>query len=372
MFAVNFKETSREGAARAGVATTHRGDYQTPCFMPVGTRGAIRHLSAQDYEELGARIVLGNTYHLMLRPGAQVVADLGGLGAFAGWKGLTLTDSGGFQVFSLNPDVDDDGVSFRSTYDGSMHRFTPESAVKTQELLGADIQMVLDVCAPLPSTDDVIRLALKRTSAWALRARNNHTRTDQSLFGIVQGGIDAVLRGESAKITADLNFDGYGIGGLSVGETREEMLVALAAAIEHLPKDRPRYLMGVGDPASLVEAVNLGVDQFDCVMQTRIGRHGTALTSTGKLNITRAEFTTSQDPIDSACLCSVCARHSRGYIRHLFQVNEPTAARLLSIHNVAFTLDLMSKMREAISLGEFNQLRRSLLATWADPANDKS
>ncbi len=372
MFAVNFKETSREGAARAGVATTHRGDYQTPCFMPVGTRGAIRHLSAQDYEELGARIVLGNTYHLMLRPGAQVVADLGGLGAFAGWKGLTLTDSGGFQVFSLNPDVDDDGVSFRSTYDGSMHRFTPESAVKTQELLGADIQMVLDVCAPLPSTDDVIRLALKRTSAWALRARNIHTRTDQSLFGIVQGGIDAVLRGESAKITADLNFDGYGIGGLSVGETREEMLVALAAAIEHLPKDRPRYLMGVGDPASLVEAVNLGVDQFDCVMQTRIGRHGTALTSTGKLNITRAEFTTSQDPIDSACSCSVCARHSRGYIRHLFQVNEPTAARLVSIHNVAFTLDLMSKMREAISLGKFNQLRRSLLATWADPANDKS
>ncbi len=372
MFAVNFKETSHEGAARAGVATTHRGDYQTPCFMPVGTRGAIRHLSAQDYEELGARIVLGNTYHLMLRPGAQVVADLGGLGAFAGWKGLTLTDSGGFQVFSLNPDVDDDGVSFRSTYDGSMHRFTPESAVKTQELLGADIQMVLDVCAPLPSTDDVIRLALKRTSAWALRARNIHTRTDQSLFGIVQGGIDAVLRGESAKITADLNFDGYGIGGLSVGETREEMLVALAAAIEHLPKDRPRYLMGVGDPASLVEAVNLGVDQFDCVMQTRIGRHGTALTSTGKLNITRAEFTTSQDPIDSACSCSVCARHSRGYIRHLFQVNEPTAARLVSIHNVAFTLDLMSKMREAISLGKFNQLRRSLLATWADPANDKS
>ena len=372
MFAVNFKETSREGAARAGVATTHRGDYQTPCFMPVGTRGAIRHLSAQDYEELGARIVLGNTYHLMLRPGAQVVADLGGLGAFAGWKGLTLTDSGGFQVFSLNPDVDDDGVSFRSTYDGSMHRFTPESAVKTQELLGADIQMVLDVCAPLPSTDDVIRLALKRTSAWALRARNIHTRTDQSLFGIVQGGVDEVLRGESAKITADLNFDGYGIGGLSVGETREEMLVALAAAIEHLPKDRPRYLMGVGDPASLVEAVNLGVDQFDCVMQTRIGRHGTALTSTGKLNITRAEFTTSQDPIDSACSCSVCARHSRGYIRHLFQVNEPTAARLVSIHNVAFTLDLMSKMREAISLGKFNQLRRSLLATWADPANDKS
>ena len=371
MFAVEFKETARQGDARTGVASTHRGDYETPCFMPVGTRGAIRHLSAQDYEELGARIVLGNTYHLMLRPGAQVVADLGGLGQFAGWKGLTLTDSGGFQVFSLNPDVDDEGVSFRSTYDGSMHRFTPQSAVKTQELLGADIQMVLDVCAPLPSSDEVIRLALKRTSQWAKQARDSHTRADQSLFGIVQGGVDPVLRRESAKITADLDFDGYGIGGLSVGETREEMLIALAAAIEHLPKNRPRYLMGVGDPASLVEAVNLGVDQFDCVMQTRIGRHGTALTSMGKLNITRSEFTTSQDPIDSACSCSVCARHSRGYIRHLFQVNEPTAARLVSLHNVAFTLNLMSQMRTAISQGNFAEFRKTLLATWVGPVNDK-
>jgi len=371
MFAVEFRQTAIENSARAGVATTHRGEYQTPCFMPVGTRGAIRHLSAQDYEELGARIVLGNTYHLMLRPGAQVVADLGGLGAFAGWKGLTLTDSGGFQVFSLNPDVDDDGVSFRSTYDGSMHRFTPESAIKAQELIGADIQMVLDVCAPLPSTDEVVRLALKRTSSWAKRARETHRRQDQSLFGIVQGGIDPVLRRESAKITADLDFDGYGIGGLSVGETREEMLVALAAAIEHLPKDRPRYLMGVGDPASLVEAVNLGVDQFDCVMQTRIGRHGTALTSNGKLNITRAEFTTSQDPIDAKCACSVCRRHTRGYIRHLFQVNEPTAARLVSLHNVAFTLDLMQQMRDAIINGEFASLRKSLLEIWTDSANEK-
>lgn len=372
MFAVEFKETSRQGDARTGVASTHRGDYETPCFMPVGTRGAIRHLSAQDYETLGARIVLGNTYHLMLRPGAQVVSDMGGLGEFAGWKGLTLTDSGGFQVFSLSPDVDDEGVSFRSTYDGSMHRFTPESAVRTQQLLGADIQMVLDVCAPLPSTNDVIKLALKRTSDWAARAKATHTRADQSLFGIVQGGIDPVLRQESAKITANLEFDGYGIGGLSVGETREEMLVALAAAIEHLPHDRPRYLMGVGDPASLVEAVNLGVDQFDCVMQTRIGRHGTALTSSGKLNITRAEFSTSQDPIDLQCVCPVCQRHTRGYIRHLFQVNEPTAARLVSMHNIAFTLNLMQQMRDAIAKGEFASLRKSLLAVWAGSANEKA
>ena len=371
MFAVKFREIARDQSARVGVATTARGDYETPCFMPVGTRGAIRHLSAEDYEQLGARIVLGNTYHLMLRPGAQVVADLGGLGAFSGWKGLTLTDSGGFQVFSLNPDVDDDGVSFRSTYDGSLHRFTPESAVKTQQLIGADIQMVLDVCAALPSTDEVIKLALKRTSSWARRAKATHSRDDQSLFGIVQGGIDPDLRRESAKITADLDFDGYGIGGLSVGETREEMLVALTAAIEHLPHDRPRYLMGVGDPASLIEAVNLGVDQFDCVMQTRIGRHGTALTSSGKLNITRAEFSTSQDPIDVRCNCSVCQRHTRGYIRHLFQVNEPTAARLVSIHNIAFTLNLMQQMRDAIAKGEFASLRKSLLAVWADSADEK-
>jgi len=369
MFPVNFREVAHEGDARCGVATTHRGDYETPCFMPVGTRGSIRHLSAQDYEELGVRIVLGNTYHLMLRPGAQTVAQLGGLGAFTGWKGLTLTDSGGFQVFSLNPDVDDEGVSFRSTYDGSMHRLTPESAVKTQELIGADIQMVLDVCAPLPSTDDVIRLAMTRTSDWAKRARATHLRTDQSLFGIVQGGIDPAMRRDSAKVSASLDFDGYGIGGLSVGETRDQMLVALAAAIEHLPRNRPRYLMGVGDPVSLIEAVDLGVDQFDCVMQTRLGRHGTALTSTGKLNVTRAEFAISQDPIDSACSCSVCAHHSRGYIRHLFQVNEPTAARLVSLHNVAFTLDLMTQMRNAISQGSFNALRKSVLSVWLDPAN---
>lgn len=253
-----------------------------------------------------------------------------------------------------------------------MHRFTPESAVLTQQLLGADIQMVLDVCAPLPSTDEVIKLALKRTSNWAARAKATHTREDQSLFGIVQGGIDPVLRQESAKMTTNLEFDGYGIGGLSVGETREEMLVALAAAIEHLPHDRPRYLMGVGDPASLVEAVNLGVDQFDCVMQTRIGRHGTALTSSGKLNITRAEFSASQDPIDLQCVCPVCQRHTRGYLRHLFQVNEPTAARLVSIHNIAFTLNLMQQMRDAITKGEFASLRKSLLAVWADTANEKT
>ncbi len=364
MHTIRFEEWAHDGAARTGVAHAARGSYRTPCFMPVGTRGAIKYLSAADYERLGAEIVLGNTYHLMLRPGAETVARFGGLGRFAGWNGLTLTDSGGFQVFSLDPKVDDDGVTFKSTYDGSTHRFTPEIAVHTQELLGADIQMVLDVCAPLPSPPDVIRLALERTSAWAARAKAAHRRPDQSLFGIVQGGISASMRAESAQRTVALGFDGYGIGGLSVGETREEMLPALAAAIAHLPAERPRYLMGVGDPASLVEAVALGVDQFDCVMQTRIGRHGTALTHEGKLHVKNAKWALDDQPIDARCGCEVCRRHSRGYIRHLFQVGEPTAARLVSIHNIAWTLQLMERMRAAISSGQFDSLRREVLAVW--------
>ena len=364
MFAVHHSTIARDGTARAGVATVHRGSYETPCFMPVGTRGAIKYLSAEDYAAVGARIVLGNTYHLMLRPGAETVAHFGGLGKFASWDGLTLTDSGGFQVFSLNPKVDDEGVTFKSTYDGAEQRFTPEGAVATQELLGADIQMVLDVCPPLPSPPEVVRLALERTSMWAGRARGAHRREDQSLFGIVQGGISESMRRESALRTAELDFDGYGIGGLSVGETRAEMLPALAAALEHLPSDRPRYLMGVGDPASLVEAVALGVDQFDCVLQTRLGRHGTALTSAGKLNVKRAEFALSDEPLDPTCGCVVCRRHSRGYLRHLFQVGEPTASRLVSLHNVAWTISLMATMRAAIIDGRFQSVRHEVLSVW--------
>jgi queuine tRNA-ribosyltransferase len=364
MHPVSFAAAANDGSARTGTATTARGTYRTPCFMPVGTRGAIKYLSATDYERLGIEIVLGNTYHLMLRPGAEVVARLGGLGPFTGWRGLTLTDSGGFQVFSLSPVVDDDGVTFKSTYDGSMHRFTPEGAVATQELLGADIQMVLDVCPPLPSPPDVVRLAVERTADWAARARAAHRRPDQALFGIVQGGTDAGLRAESARRTTELDFDGYGIGGLSVGETRDEMIPALAAALEHLPPERPRYLMGVGDPAALVEAVGLGVDQFDCVMQTRLGRHGTALTSAGKVQVKAVRNAESNEPIDVNCPCEVCQRHSRGYLRHLFQVGEPTAARLLSVHNLAWTLHLMAQMRTAIEQGMFACLRSDVLSVW--------
>ncbi len=364
MFTATFDVDALDGAARAGTVTTARGDYTTPLFMPVGTRGAIKYLSADDYHRVGAQIVLGNTYHLMLRPGADLVERFGGLGRFSGWDGLTLTDSGGFQVFSLEPKVDDDGVTFKSTYDGSSHRFTPEIAVDVQQRIGADIAMVLDVCPPLPSAPEVIRTALERTTAWAQRAKDAHTRTDQSLFGIVQGGISESMRRESAQELVDIGFDGYGIGGLSVGETRDEMLPALAAALEHLPDDRPRYLMGVGDPASLVEAVALGVDQFDCVMQTRLGRHGTALTSTGRFQAKAARNAELDEPLDPSCACEVCARHSRGYLRHLLQVGEPTAARLLSIHNVAWTIALMGSMRTAIEGGTFDSMRRSVLDIW--------
>ena len=364
MHPVSFEVQATQGTARAGVATTAHGSYSTPCFMPVGTRGAVRYLSAVDYEDLGAQIVLGNTYHLMLRPGADTVEALGGLGKFAGWGGLTLTDSGGFQVFSLEPKVDDDGVTFKSTYDGSLHRYTPETAVEVQQKLGATIQMVLDVCPPLPSEPHVVELALKRTSMWAERAREHHSRADQALFGIVQGGINPELRARSAISTAALEFDGYGIGGLSVGESREEMLPALAAALQNLPTDRPRYLMGVGDPASLIEAVNLGVDQFDCVLQTRLGRHGTALTSTGKLNMKNAQYALQDLPLDAECACMVCRRHSRAYIRHLFQTSEPTASRLVSYHNIAWTFTLMAEMREAIGNGTFQQMRQRVMGVW--------
>ena len=364
MHPVRFDVDAADGAARAGTASTARGSYTTPLFMPVGTRGAIKYLSADDYAQLGAQIVLGNTYHLMMRPGAETIAHFGGLGKFAGWDGLTLTDSGGFQVFSLDPAVDDDGVTFRSTYDGSTVRFTPEDAVRIQQQIGADIQMVLDQCPPLPSAPDIVRRALERTAAWAARAKRAHTRTDQALFGIVQGGISTSMRAESAERTVEIGFDGYGIGGLSVGETREEMLPALAAAIEHLPTDRPRYLMGVGDPASMIEAVALGVDQFDCVMQTRLGRHGTAFTSNGRFQVKAARNAEVDEPLDPDCPCEVCARHSRGYIRHLLQVGEPTASRLLSIHNIAWTIDLMARMRSAIHDGRFDAMRRDVLDVW--------
>ncbi len=354
--ALRMDVAATDGAARAGAIHTARGTFDTPCFMPVGTRGTVKALDTGDLRTLGASVVLANTYHLMLRPGADVVAALGGLHRFSGWDGHLLTDSGGFQVHSLAPVVDDDGVEFRSVYDGTTVRLTPESAVEIQGLLGADIQMVLDVCVSLPADPSALRVAVDRTADWAARARRHHGRIEdrpehQALFGIVQGGTDEELRRQSARRTVALGFDGYGIGGLSVGEPRPQLLASLAAAIGELPADRPRYLMGVGDPVGLVEAVALGVDLFDCVAPTRAGRHGTVFTSEGRLSLRNARFTRDDGALDPACTCVTCTGWSRGFLRHLVVTGEPTAWRLLSIHNLAFTLDLVASARRAVLAG---------------------
>jgi len=361
---VGFDVAARCGAARTGTVTTARGAFQTPVFMPVGTRASVKALEAADLDALGAEVVLANTYHLMLRPGADLIDEMGGLHRFSGWSGHMLTDSGGYQVFSLSPKVDDDGATFRSTYDGSLHRLTPEKAVELQELLGADISMVLDVCPALPSTPDLLRAAVERTAAWAERARRSHRRPDQSLFGIVQGGVDEALRRESAERTVALDFDGYGIGGLSVGEPRHQMLPALAAAVAALPDDRPRYLMGVGDPIGLVEGIALGVDMFDCVLPTRIARHGSVLTDEGRVQLRNAAYARDHGPIDARCPCRVCGRYSRAYLRHLLQVGEPSALRLLTLHNLAWTFALVERARAAIESGALDDLRREVAGVW--------
>jgi len=357
-----------DGLARATTITTARGSFATPCFMPVGTRGTVRAVGADDLEALGAQIVLANTYHLMLRPGADVVARMGGLHSFSGWDGHLLTDSGGYQVFSLDPGgnvaVDDDGVTFRSTYDGSRHRLTPEDAVRVQEQLGADIQMQLDVCPPLPSPAPVLRLAVDRTLAWGERAVAAHRLDGQALFGIVQGGVDLDLRAEAAERTAAAGFAGYGIGGLSVGETRAEMVPAIAATTTVLPSDGPRYVMGLGDPAGMVEAVALGVDLFDCVLPTRVARHGSLLTDNGRINLRNARWAEADEAIDESCRCPVCLRWPKAFLRHLFMVGEPTALRLATIHNLAWTLGLVDRMRAAIEAGTFADLKARVLSVW--------
>lgn len=353
-----------DGPARAGVVTTARGRFRTPCFMPVGTRGAVRAVSPADLEDLGVEVVLANTYHLMLRPGVDVVDELGGIHGFASWQGHVLTDSGGYQVFSLAPAVDDDGVTFRSTYDGSTHRLTPEGAVAVQGRLGADIAMVLDVCPPLPSPPEVLRAAVERTASWAARCRAAHRREGQSLFGIVQGGVDAALRAESAARTVEIGFDGYAVGGLSVGESRPELLHALAAALGGLPAGAPRYLMGVGDPVGLVESIALGVDMFDCVLPTRLARHGTVLTSAGRLQLRNAAFARDAGPLDPTCPCPVCARWSRAYLRHLLRMADPGAARLLTLHNLAWTLALVARARAAVVAGRLHSVRAEIASAY--------
>jgi len=334
--------------------------------MPVGTRGAVKHLSSADMEDLGAQVILANNYHLLLRPGPDVVEALGGLHAMADWEGHTLTDSGGYQVFSLEPKIDDEGATFKSVYDGRKHKMTPESAVESQVAIGADIQMVLDVCSALPAPDHVIREALDRTTLWAQRARASFlghptAHEKQSQFGIVQGGLDLGMRAESADRLVEIGFDGYAVGGLSVGEHRSQWHEPLAVATKHLPADQPRYFMGLGDPAGIVDAVARGIDMFDCVLPTRLARHGTLLTDDGRINLTRAEFAKSDEPIQPT---GPAARWSKGYLRHLLQVKEPTAARILTLHNLWWLLGFVDDMRTAIGESRFEAFVADTQAKW--------
>ncbi len=366
-----FAETARDGDARCGIVCTPRGSFATPVFMPVGTRGAVRHLASSDLEQLGAQVVLANTYHLMLRPGAEIVAGSGGIHGFAAWDGHVLTDSGGYQIYSLDPRIDDEGARFKSVYDGSEALLTPESAVETQALLGADIQMALDVCPDSTAEPQVLRSAVERTSLWAERARkaflaHPDAAGRQCQFGIVQGGTDSSLRAQSARRITEIGFDGYAVGGLSVGEDRVAMLGGLDACIGGLPADAPRYFMGLGDPAGIVEAVARGVDMFDCVLPTRLARHGTVLTDRGRYNLSRSEFADADEPLDPDWPDSPAARWSKAYLRHLLATREPTAARIVTLHNLAWMLRFMSQAAAAIREARFDEFRRGVHAVWSE------
>ena len=365
-----FASDSAAGGARTGTVTTARGSFSTPCFVPVGTRGAVPHLDSGDLEALGVEVMLANTYHLMLRPGAETIARLGGIHGFARWPGQVLTDSGGYQIYSLDPDVDDDGANFKSVYDGSACRLTPEGAVHQQALIGADITMVLDVCPPARADRSVIETAVRRTARWARGGRDAFLAHPdaagrQCQFGIVQGGADEALRLESAERTVEVGFDGYAVGGLSVGEERPQTLAALDACIPALPADRPRYFMGLGDPVGIVESVARGVDMFDCVLPARLGRHGTVLSDGGRYNLAGARHAASDEPLDPDFPDSPAGRWPRGYLRHLLVTREPTAARLITLHNLAWLLRFMAQVRAAVRTGAFEELRAGVRRVWA-------
>ncbi len=360
MTAIEFEITAWDRAARQGVLTTPHGKVPTPAFMPVGTRGTVRNVGVDDLAAVGTAMVLANTYHLLLRPGPEVIAALGGVGRFMGWSGPTLTDSGGYQVFSLDPRIDEDGVTFRSTYDGALVRMTPESAMATQEAIGADIAMVFDHLVGLPAPRALVTAAMERTLRWSERALAVHHREDQALFGIVQGGVDPDLRTHSARATADLGFVGYGIGGLSVGESAAERSQTLDAVAAVLPPPAPRYVMGLGDIEGVLDAVGRGFDLFDCVWPTRLARHGKALTRAGDFSIRRAEFARDARPLDPDCSCFTCRTHSRAYLRHLRVTDELLGHRLLSIHNLAYTLETLRLAGEAIARGTFDDFRASV------------
>lgn len=360
-----FTVESTDGRARAGRFHTPHGELLTPLFAPVGTQAAVKTLTPAQVEEIGATLVLANTYHLYLRPGDEIVRDLGGLHTFMHWPRPILTDSGGFQVFSLAAirNIDDEGVTFKSHIDGSLHRFTPEKAIAIQENLGADIVMTLDECAP-PYDYSYVERAVERTHRWAERCLQSKTRADQALFGIIQGGVFPDLRTASAQFIASLPFAGYAIGGLSVGETKVEMYATIELVNDILPTNRPRYLMGVGTPEDLIEGVRRGVDIFDCVLPTRLARHHAAFSPEGRLNLQNASFARDERPLDASCDCYTCRTFSRAYLRHLIAARETLAGTLLSIHNLRSLIRLMEEMRSAIQNHTFEALCSEWLARW--------
>lgn len=353
-FAFELLHEDRSTRARTARFTTPHGVVESPAFMPVGTQGTVKGVDPGRLLETGAQIVLANTYHLTLRPGEQTVAALGGLHTFMGWDGPILTDSGGFQVFSLaeRVKVDETGVQFRSHIDGAPVELTPEHAVAIQEQLGSDVAMVLDHVVALPNAREVIADAMRRSARWAERCKAAATRPDQTQFAIVQGGLDAELRAESAEKLVALDFVGYAIGGLSVGESPIEMYAAIDVTMPHLPLDKPRYLMGVGRPIDLLEAIGRGVDLFDCVMPTRNGRNALAFTDAGPVRLRNHQYAMDREPLDSSCPCPAC-RHSRGYLRHLFQANEMLGPMLVSMHNLTYYQRLVADARRAIATDQF-------------------
>jgi len=364
-FGFELLQEAPHSRARAGVIHTPHGQIPTPVFAPVGTQATVKAVSPRELHELGASLILANTYHLYLRPGPDTVADLGGLHGFMGWDGPIMTDSGGFQVFSLARlrAVDMTGVTFRSHLDGSEHLFTPERVIEIQEKLGADIILCLDEC-PEPLDYDYNVQALERTHHWAERCRAAHTRRDQALFGIVQGGAFADLRRQSAEFITALDFPGYSIGGLSVGEPKELMHEVLEVTAPLLPDDKPRHLLGVGSPEDIFEGVARGVDIFDCVLPTRIARNGAVFTRTGRLNMRNARYADDPSPIEEGCGCYACRHFSRAYLRHLIMAKEILGLRLATLHNLHFMLHLMRKIREAILAGTFAALKRDFLANY--------
>jgi queuine tRNA-ribosyltransferase len=354
---VSFTLAATDGEARAGVLSTAHGDVPTPAFMPVGTKGTVKGIHPERLRELGAAIVLGNTYHLYFRPGAEVVEELGGLHRFMAWDGPILTDSGGFQVFSLRETIlttEDEGVTFRSVYDGQPARFTPELAADVQRRLGSDVAMCFDVCPPADVPRAELERATELTTLWARRQRAAPRAEGQLLFGIAQGGTDPELRRRSIAEVGELDFDGHALGGLSVGEDREAMFDAVAWAAPLLPADRPRYFMGIGDPAGILAVIERGIDMFDCVLPTRLGRTGSALTWEGRLNLRNARFARDGRPLDEDCACPACVGFSRAYLRHLVNQQELLGLILLSEHNVRFLLDLTAGARAAIERGELS------------------